>query len=609
MSTDDEGSSDDEVSPYLGTQMGRARTNTRGMGNLNSPRFNNIYTSPGGLPMQLGGRPDDRISLGMFSQYEQPTVWEAVNYPREEQFNFRSYYLRYTRQAEAKAIIDKPVNDTWQDMPTVHDEAHQDQDKPVSDFEKKVAEFFKGEHTRRKPIHRLNVLDRLARLGHYSVMIIGFGDGRDMDTPVSGVTGRESIPKDEIAKYENDPMVSTPEVMGEAEFDDLDDVMYLAVFGEDRVQDLRTNNDMTSPRFRLPEVFDIVTQKKEEGEDDPEYENQKVHWTRVIHVPEGTLENDLKGIPALKPVFHELLNIDKIKAASGEGFWRAGYQGLHVRPPQDNQGRFMEFENGGDDVKDEINQFIQNFDRTLSTPAEIDPIENSVGNPMPHLEANYQSISAATDIPKSILTGEDRADTASEDDFSQYKSFIAQRRNNYAGPVIVEPLVQRLIDTGVLPEPEGDGFSLEWPPLDELSPIQKWERKQAVADTIQTLSPGGDTSQFGTVGELRQAMGWGPEIGSEVEQKQMDAAAEGDLAEDFPFPDELFEEPEAAQARSEELGLGGEFYTQRFEDGIFYVPGESIDQLEDALEAGDTTENLFDGIPQPMEADGGTEQI
>jgi hypothetical protein len=621
MSTEDESESNDSGSSdtYKGTRMGSMRTNAMGMGD---PRMNNIYTSPGGLDMSIGSRPDDRISLGMFSQFEQPTIWEAVNYPREEQFEFDSYYLRYTRQAEAKAIIDKPVNDTWQEIPTVHDEAHQDQDKPVSEFERKVREFFEGEHTRRKPIHRLNVLDRMARLGHYSILVLGFSDGRDMDTPVGGVTKRESLSDEEMLRYENDPMAQIPNGMGEAEFDDLDDMMYLAVFGEDRVQDMRTNSDMTSPRFRLPEEFDVVTEEAEEHEHDPEYDNEKIHWTRVIHVPEGTLEDDLRGIPALKPVFHDLLNVDKIKAASGEGYWRAGYQGLHVRPPQDSQGRFMEFENDGDDVKDEINDFIENFDRTLSTPAEINPIDSSVGNPMPHLEANYQSIAAATDIPKSILTGEDRADTASADDFSQYKSFIAQRRNNYAGPAIIEPIIQRLIDTGVLPEPDGDGFTLEWPPLDELSPTQEWQRRKLVAETIATLAPGGDTSILSNVGELRQAIGWGPSVGSEVDEIQQERAREsesqqeaggetetvdGELgsSSDFPFSEELYEAPEEAESRASELGLDGEYHVRRFDDGAFYVPGENMDALERALDTQSQTQQGPEGTGGTSSEGGG----
>jgi hypothetical protein len=219
----------------------------------------------------------------------------------------------------------------------------------------------------------------------------------------------------------------------------------------------------------------------------------------------------------------------------------------------------------------------------LTTPAEIDTLDSSISNPMPHLNANYQSIAAATDIPKSILTGEDRADTASADDFSQYKSYIAQRRNNYAGPAIVEPLIQRLIDSGVLPEPEGDGFNLEWPPLDELSPIQEWERRQTVAKTVATLAPAGDTSLIAEIGELRQAIGWGAEMGSEINEQQRERERQQGPTEQFPYPDELFQTVEQARSRRRKLGLGGEFQVRRVEGEVRYAPGGDLRTLEEAL--------------------------
>lgn len=581
--------------------MGRIRTNARqpiggfngigpGGGNM---RMNDIYTRPTTQP--LSSQPRDRVDLGMNGENDQPTCWDAVNYPRESEFDFESFYLRYIRQAEAKAIIDKPVNDTWQDMPTVNDAAYEDQDGAQSEFEKKVNELFSGEHTRRKPIHRLNVLDRLARLGHYSLLVIGFADGRDMDTPVGGVDSSASMSDEAMAEARRTRGVSMPDDLTEPEFDDLSDMMYLAVFGEDRVMDMRTNSDMTSERFRLPEEFDVVTEELEDAETDSEYNQETVHWTRVIHTPEGTLEDDLRGIPALKPVFHDLLNIDKIKAASGEGYWRAGYSGMHIRQPQDSQGRFVEFDDS-DDVKQEIQEYIDNLDRMLTTPAEIDTLDSSISNPMPHLNANYQSIAAATDIPKSILTGEDRADTASADDFSQYKSYIAQRRNNYAGPAIVEPLIQRLIDSGVLPEPEGDGFNLEWPPLDELSPIQEWERRQTVAKTVATLAPAGDTSLIAEIGELRQAIGWGAEMGSEINEQQRARERQQGPTEQFPYPDELFQTVEQARSRSRKLGLGGEFQVRRVEGEVRYAPGGDLRTLEEALSTAESESETEGGL-------------
>lgn len=586
MSTDD-----GDTDPYLGTRAGNPRANAQ------PNPLQNVLNST-----SLGSAPSSRVDLGMLGRFDQPTVWEAVHYPHEGEFQFDSFYLRYIRQAEAQAVIDKPVNDTWQETPTIHDEAHTDTDEPQSAFEQKVEEFLEGEHTRRKPIHRLRTLDKLARLGHYAVMVIGFADGRELKTPIGGVSD-DSLSEEERAELEAEPGVNVPDNFREPEFQEerLDGLMYLAVFAEDRIVDLDTNSDMTSPRFRLPEFFDIITQEVEEAEHDSDFDSDKIHWTRAIHVPEGTLEDDLEGTPALKPVFHELLNIDKIKAASGEGFWRAGYQGLHVQPPRDARGEPMEFDDP-EAVHDEISEFLNNFDRELATPAEINSIESNVGNPMPHLEANYQSISAATDIPKSILTGEDRADTANSQDIRQWHQKIGQRRNSYAEPVILKPLIQRLIDSGILPEPEGEGFTVEWPALDEMSEQEMWEMRNTIAKTIDLLSPGGNSSQFAEVSELRQAIGWGPQMGSEVEQDTTEGPAtpaeqqEGEEMEvdeqqlpdiskqDLEYPEELYDTPRAAEERAVELGLAEDYHVVEAAEGVFYRPGPDNPSFIEAME-------------------------
>lgn len=430
------------------------------------------------------------MDLGMDDD-EPPTVWDAVNYPTEDQFSFDSFYIRYERQAEAKAIIDKPVNDTWQDAPIIHDAAHEDEEEPKSTFETQIETFFAGDYTRRKPLHRLNVLDRLGRLGEYSLLVLGVADeSADLEEPLQ-----------------------------DDELDGLDDLHYLATFGQDRIVDMDIESDMTSERFRLPVTFEVVTEEADESEENhsQEEETEEIHWTRVIHVPEGSLEDDLRGTPALKPVFHELLNIDKIKAASGEGFWRGGYQGMVVSPPTDANGEPMQFEDGGEGVEQEIQEFLNNFQRTIATPANIQELEGGISNPGPHLDANYQSIAAALDLPKSILTGEEQANTASSEDVRQWHQKVGQRRNNFAGPVILEPLIQRMVDKGLLPAPDGEGFIVEWPPLDELSEQEEAELKSTKANTIRNLAPGGDPSTLGTVAELRRVLDWGPVVGSEVD--------------------------------------------------------------------------------------------
>lgn len=621
MSTDDT-ASDTNDNAYVGTQLSdsQVRRNavdtSRAMREIGTDGRLDLNSNP--MLNAIDGRSgDDDYTLGLFENGPQPTVWSAVNYPNDEQLQFESYYIRYIRQPEAKAVIDKPVNDTWSGDPIIKDTGRDD-NEPPSEFESAVGELMSGKHTRRQPTERLKVLDKLARLGHYATMVFGFADGRDMASPVGGVAADVTIEPNEFIEYEARDGVNTPDDISEPEFDGLDDLMFLAVFGEDRVTDMETNHDMSSPRFRLPEMFDLVTEEIEPGDESSSYNAEAVHWTRVLHAPEGTLEDDLNGIPALKPIFHELLNIDKIRAASGEGFWRAGYQGLHVRPPQDSQGKFMEFENGGEDVHREVQDFLKNFDRTLATPADIQSIDSSVGNPMPHLEANYEAISAATDIPKSILSGEDRADTADATDLTKYERKIGSRRRNYATPVIVKPFIQRLIDTGILPEPEGGGFEVEWPPLEELSELQEWQIKGNIASAVKNIAPGGDTSMLATVPELRQALGWAPQVGGNIDEDDLDEPQEeqlpdraplgqagaGDLggenADDqnttnlavdedrldtferanFPYPDEIYERPMDAKKRAKQLDDNPRYFVAKVNDETRYIPGDNISDLD-----------------------------
>lgn len=492
---------------------------------------------------QFDARPG-RVELGMYDRMQQPTVWSAVGYPRESEFTFDTFWLRYERQAEARAIIDKPVDDTWQDRPDVVDEAAAESDDAETEFEEKVEELLEGEHTWRRPTHRMSVADKLARLGEYSLIVIGFADGRDLSEPVRGVGDDE-----------------------EPEFDGLDDLEYVATFGQDRVLDWETETDMTSPRYRRPTEYEVVTEENVDEDvntaNHTDAETQTVHWSRVLHVPEGELENDLTGTPALKPVFHELLNIDKIKAGSGEGYWRGGYQGLVVTPPevrsQDGSTQQGTFSDGGDAVKDEIDEFLQNFERTIATTGSVESIDMSISDPTPHLEIQYKGIEVALDIPRSVFTGADRADTADAQAAQSWQSTIGGRRNGHATTNLFEPFLQRLIDVGVLPEPDGDSFASEWPPQDELSEQDEADLLETEMNARRYASPNDDLTTFWSEPEIRQMFGDHPERGMAVDDEFIDEFGPSAEEEDDEAEQGMQVDEDALEAFQQQVdGQGGQ---------------------------------------------------
>lgn len=456
----------------------------------------------------------------------EPSIWQAANYPAWDSLDFQDYWVRYQRQAIARAVIDKPAHATWQEPPdVVASESQTEESADSTPFETDAEELMSGETLHRAPLHRFNVAHRLASLGEFAVLVFGFADGGDLSTPVfdPGATG------------ENPPRP----------FNSLDDLMYLAVFGQDRVVDIERNTDMTSPRFRRPEMYELVIETGDDGENTTE----EVHWTRALHIPEGTLIDDERGIPAYRPIFHNLLNLDKILAGSGEGYWRGGYRGMVIRPPEAPGGGVATFEGSGgadsSELAKEISEYTNNMSRTIASTGRVEPLDHSIADPTPHLNAQIQSIVAECDIPKSVLVGQETADRATREDNTQWHETVAHIRNTWAGPVVARPFIDRLIRVGIIREPPAGGFELDWPPLDEPSKQEQAEHAKTLSNAITKLS-GGTPMRLATRSELRDVLGWEPELGSEAPN----TFSEGVDPADRPGP-EVNESPDEEEAADE----------------------------------------------------------
>ena len=89
----------------------------------------------------------------------------------------------------------------------------------------------------------------------------------------------------------------------------------------------------------------------------------------------------------------------------------------------------------------------------MGSGISIKSLETQVADPSAHVDVQVQMISAVTGIPKRILTGSERGELASTQDETQWLESIGQRRHEFAEPMIIRPLVDRLIGFGVLPAP------------------------------------------------------------------------------------------------------------------------------------------------------------
>lgn len=360
-------------------------------------------------------------------------LYEALGYRKV--LTFDDYYARYDRQDIASRIVNAPVKATWRDLPEVLED-----DDPSSEtaFEKAWNVLVKE----KKIFKYLRRVDEISGVGEYGVLVIGFDDGQpDLRQPVQSARGLNFLQ----AYMQNNADIDT------------------------WVKDVRDE------RFGLPETYTIqfATADKSDSTSKP------VHWSRILHVAEGLTENEVYGTPRLKKVFNRLQDLEHLAGGSSEMFWRGAFPGMAFMNEAD-----ASFDPGSmADLEDEIDEYLHELKRYMRlNNLKVEQLAPQVADPSNHVEIQLMLISATTEIPKRILTGSERGELSSTQDKENWADKIQERRITYAGPCIVEPLVERLINVGVLPEPKQ--FEVKWPDAHVQSDMERADVNKKKIETL-----------------------------------------------------------------------------------------------------------------------------
>ena len=448
------------------------------------PRLHSLQTDPDGI-RNLDG--SVRRVLGE-SYSGDRNIYKALGYVINPKFEH--FKARYKRNDTAKALVDKPAKDCWGEEPQIRDNAREAGEEAQTTFEEQVETFLEGEYTRKSPVDRLMSADRMSRLGEYSVILLGLSD--------AGVESGD--PGDLRNEVEEDSL----------DTDDPDEVLqYLHVYDQ---SDAPSNQityvqDPTDSRFGLPEQYRI----------DFGHSAHTVHHSRIVHIVEDAVTDDLHSDPVLLRSINRIDDLEKILGGSAEAFWRAAYQGLIVKPPE-NLPSGTSAQDVGENLEKQIKNYRHNLNREIFSSGDIDTLDTTVSNPEPHLDGQYSEIAAGHDIPQSMLRGNETGERATQEDRQMYHEYLAKRRRQHCESAMLRPLIDRLIEYGVFEPPEGEGYEVEWPALDELGQIEEADLQHTEADTLKILS-GGMPRDIASVGELRKVKGWDAEIGSEVDEE------------------------------------------------------------------------------------------
>ena len=356
-------------------------------------------------------------------------LYAALGYKRG--LSFSDYWNRFSRQDIATRIVRAFPDSTWRAIP----EVFQDEDDNQTEGEKVWEDLLHEIDV----YHYLQRADILAGIGQFSIVVVGFDDGNELSQPV---------------------------IQGSAT-----KVLYMQPRRQDHVTVKTWSTDEADPRYGLPEMYEVelditATSTEDSKKAKKQTLKQSIHFTRVLHIADLTLESDVFGTPRLESVTNRLEDMARVSGGSAEMFWRGAFEGIAFQlkddatlDPQDK-----------DDLEDEIEDYFQKLNRYMILQnMEAKSLAPSISSPKDPIDMLLKLISGATGIPMRILTGSERGELASTQDKTNWDERIDERRKTFAGPRVLHPFIDMLVFAGVLPEDEAKPYQIRWPDPSSMS--------------------------------------------------------------------------------------------------------------------------------------------
>jgi len=218
--------------------------------------------------------------LGLSFKDDSRDTYKALGYP--VQLDFNHYWAFYTREHIAKRVVDAPVDACWQKPPEITENVA---DGEETEFERACKDLV----DERKIWHYMSRIDKLSGIGEFGIMLLGFD-------------GEQSL---------------------EEEVDSATKLLYIRPYKQDNVSIKKYEEDLTNERYGLPSVYSLKVTNAQGG-----VSENLVHWTRVIHIADELLEDDILGTPRLMNVYNLIAGLHLVAGGSGEMFWRGAFPGM-----------------------------------------------------------------------------------------------------------------------------------------------------------------------------------------------------------------------------------------------------------------------------------------
>lgn len=349
---------------------------------------------------------------------------------------------KYQRQDIASRIVNAFPNATWSQPPKVLF-SNTRNDKKWKDLTRKVRVW-----------NVMHQADRLARMGRFSLILIGADDGAKLDKPLN----------------------------------EAKEILYLKPISERQVQITEFEDDSTQPNFGRPReykiTFDNPSMKQHVAGTTQvsKVDDMVVHHSRVIHIVENPLEDDVFGIPILEQVYNVLDDLLKVAGGTAETYWLTGNRGI-----QADVDKEMELDpDDAAELSNELEEYMHSLRRIVRTRGvKLNTLGSDPPNPKEVFDMLIAIISGTTNIPRRILMGSEAGQLASEQDRANWAESVQDRRALVVEPYILDPFINRMMEIGILNPAE---YEYKWPEAFRVSPLERAQTMAAQARAVGNLS-------------------------------------------------------------------------------------------------------------------------